>query len=148
MDEERVTYNRPTSGDCPEYRRLSIRVGFIIYHNEENIQVNNEKNTCYICLEDVDPTCKLVVKNCQCLAREYCLECLIKWMQTSTTCPICKVTIKVVWYQTDFDMKTEFKRLITNQFKQNSEKDLQDVEEIFHRQCDNIIFGIPPKILF
>lgn len=96
----RLAYNRSTG--C--FHRLPTPVNINVYQISEEIP----SNSCYICLEDIDPNQRLILKNCRCKLRAYCLPCLIQWLHTSTTCPICKETIINVWFPTTFDLKSHF----------------------------------------
>ena len=59
--------------------------------------MSSEDNSCLICLGE----CEFAVKmECQCNTR-FCQECLVKWLLSSSTCPLCRQPSKIVPLYTD-----------------------------------------------
>ena len=124
----RLSYNQATG----TFHRLPTSVVMNVYQRSRNGQ-HCRSSTCYICLEEVDTHSRLILKDCMCKMRQYCIPCIITWLNTSTTCPICKQTIMNVWHPTEYDVKNEFARLVAE--KIGGMQLSESCQELVLRQC-------------
>lgn len=56
-----------------------------------NSMLNSEDKLCSICMCDYDEGEELLMLDC---SHRYHIECISKWLEKKTTCPICKRDIR------------------------------------------------------
>ena len=56
--------------------------------------IENPPVQCVVCLHDIDPLSKQTLSlGC---GHSYHLDCITKWFTTNTTCPVCRVNMKII----------------------------------------------------
>ena len=135
----RLAFNR-SSGT---FSRLPTPVVINVFQASKNVEYSKD---CLICLEDIKSESRLVLRDCACHSRNYCFQCLIKWLQKNTICPICKETITNVWHPTEFDIKAEFRSKMYLKLKEFIEiPDQVTLEELF-KFCNRFEIDISYKL--
>lgn len=54
---------------------------------EKDKNIKKERDTCAICLEEVEESKRGVMDGC---AHTFCFDCILEWSKITNTCPLCK----------------------------------------------------------
>ena len=79
-------------GDDDEYDRDEVPINFVAASEKsieklERVQIKDDRVSCPICLENISVGSKATRLPC---AHTYHENCIVKWLQTSKFCPLCR----------------------------------------------------------
>jgi len=144
----KMDYNNNAEFDIAELHwQQSVKpMELIVAQGEQNDERSSSQ--CMICLEEVDDSERLLYKGCLCsdnakLCSErnfnkfsFCKCCLLRWLQTNATCPICKMRIYQVWHRSCYDIKSHLSRSMLHRLKETGQWEGKD--DLVEQRCQLI----------